>query len=502
MNFTEYLACDATALAQAVARGEVSATELLELALAQQARVHGRINAVCRLMEPQARAQLAGPLAGPFAGVPLLIKDVTHDYAGLPTSAGSRALLRVIPSEHSAVVRRFLQAGFVIFGKTNLPEFGLKGVTDPQAFGRTNNPWDPARTPGGSSGGAAAAIASGIVPLAAASDGGGSIRIPASYCGLFGLRPSRGRVSVGPGSGEIWFGASSEGVLSRSVRDSAAALDALRGPEPGDPFVIAEPAAAYTELMGHDPGRLRIGYSLESPLGTPVHAQAQAAVHEAVALLRGLGHEVEPAAPRFDGAALAASFVNIYFGQVAAAVAAAQAQGARREEFEDLTRVLAALGRARSAASVVTQLDRWNEFSRALGRFHRDHDLLLTPTVAAPAVLHGTGDPSAAEMRVFDLLERSGLLGVLARAGLLDGTIARMTRENLQYVPFTQLANLTGTPAMSVPLHWTPEGLPMGVQFVAPFGREDRLLQLARQLELARPWFHRLPHWLGAGAMP
>ena len=415
MNFTQYLTCDATALAQAVAHGETTPAELLDLALAQHARVHDRLNAICRLMEPQARRQLAQPLAGPFAGVPFLIKDVTHDYAGLPTSNGSRSMLGIVPAEHSTIVRRFLDAGLIIFGKTNLPEFGLKAVTDPVAFGRTNNPWDLTRTPGGSSGGTAAAVAAGIVPMAAASDGGGSIRIPASCCGIFGLRPSRGRVSVGPGSGEIWFGASSEGVLSRSVRDTAAALDLLHGPEPGDPFVIAGPAEPYSELMQRDPGRLRIGYSARSPIGTPVHAEALAAVDGAVELLRGLGHSVEEAMPQIDGAALAASYINIYFGHVGAAVHSARTQGARPAHFERLTRVLAALGRAQSAASVVTQLDHWNEFSRALGRFHQRYDLLLTPTVAALPVAHGTGDPTGAELCALQLLERSGLLGLLAR---------------------------------------------------------------------------------------
>jgi amidase len=496
MKENEYLQHDATGLGALVRRGEVSAIELLELALRQNATAQPKTNAVCRLMEGEARAQAAKPLTGPFAGVPFLIKDCAQDYAGLPTSFGNRAMAGIVAHQHSHVVRRFLEAGFVIFGKTNVPEFALKAVTDSKLFGAAQNPWDFARTPGGSSGGAAAAVASGVVPMASGNDGGGSIRIPAAYCGLFGLRPSRGRISAGPAEGEIWFGASAEGVLSRSVRDTAAVLDLLAGGEAGDPFVIARPSEPYAEAMQRDPPRLRIGFSSVSPIGTDVHPEAVAAVNDAAKLLASLGHEVEEAAPEIDGAALATSFLHIYFGQVAAFVAQARANGAGDADFELLTRVLATLGNATSAGALTAQLRKWNEFARALSRFHARYDLLLTPTVAYPAILHGQGDPSAAEQAVLSLLDRTGLLGLLARMGVLNGMTDKIARDSLQYVPFTQAANLTGTPAMSVPLHWTAEGLPLGVQFVARFGEEDRLLQLARQLEVARPWFSRLPAWV------
>ena len=497
MKFTDYLACDATRLAELVARREVSADELLALALAQHARTHGRINAVCRTLEPQARAQLAGPpLAGPFAGVPFLLKDGVQDVAGLPTGYGSAGMQRVVPAATAHVVERYLAAGLVVFGKTNLPEFALKGVTDSRANGRTNNPWNLDHVPGGSSGGAAAAIAAGVVPMAAGADGGGSIRIPAACCGLFGLRPSRGRVSSGPGIGEAWFGASSEGVLSRSVRDTARALDAIAGNAPGDPFVVARPSEPYAEAMQRAPKRLRIGFTTTSPLGTPVHAQAVAAVADAASLLASLGHDVEEAAPDIDGPLLARNYLHVYFGQVPAAMARAYAAGARRGEFEPLTRLIETLGKATSAGTLTHNLAQWNQHARALAGFHQRFDLLLTPTLAHPPVRHGAGDPPRLQQVVLDLLDRSGLVGVLARAGLLASTVDRIATDSLQYVPFTQLANLTGTPAMSVPLHWTPDGLPLGVQFVAPFGREDVLLQLAAQLEQARPWFGRLPAWV------
>jgi amidase len=493
MQLAEYLASDATALAQHVARGEVRPGELLDLALAQHRRVHGSVNAIVRLMETEARSQLSGPLAGPFAGVPFLIKDGVQDYAGIPTTYGSRAMAGFIPARHAHVVERYLKAGLVIFGKTNLPEFAIRAVTDPELFGRTNNPWDLARTPGGSSGGAAAAVAAGIVPMAAGNDGGGSLRIPAACCGLFSLRPSRGRVSSGPDIGEVWFGASSEGVISRSVRDSALALDLLQGAEPGDPFVIAPPAEPYAQAMLREPGRLRIGFTAASPIGTEVHPEAVQAVRQAARLLESLGHHVEEAAPRIDGAALAQSYLHLYFGQIPAAVARAKSLGARERDLEMMNRILVTLGSSVSATQLSTQLNRWNEFSRALAAFHAQYDLLLTPTLAAPPVTHGTGDPSGVEKSLFGFLHGTGVMGVLARLGLLDSTVRKIATDNLRYVPFTQLSNLTGTPSMSVPLHWTADGLPLGVQFVGPFGSEDRLLQLAHQLEQAQPWFERLP---------
>jgi amidase len=495
MKFADYRQHDATALADLVARREVSAPELLDVALARLAEVQPALNPVCRPMEAEARAQLAAPrpLRGPFAGVPFLVKDASQDVAGLPTSYGSRSMIGTVPREHAAVVRRCLEAGFVIFGKTNTPEFALKGVTDPELFGRTSNPWNPAHTPGGSSGGAAAAVASGVVPMAAGNDGGGSIRIPAACCGLFGLRPSRGRVSQGPAIGEVWYGASSEGVLSRSVRDTARVLDLLQGAEPGDPFVIAPPAEPYLKAMQREPGRLRIGFSTASPIGTPVHAEAVAAVQDAVRLLQSLGHEVEEASPEVDGEALARSFLVLYFGQVASAMARARKTGAKDADFELLSRVIETLGGTIDAGAATTELLAWNAYARGLARFHARFDLLLTPTLATPPIRHEDGELARGEQRLLAVLDRTGLLRVLARLGALDATVDRLAKENLEYYPFTQLSNLTGTPSMSVPLHWTAAGLPLGVQFVAPFGREDRLLQLARQLEQVRPWFGRVP---------
>ncbi len=497
MQLTEYLGFDATGLAQLVKSGEVSPQELLDCALAQSAKVNPTTNAVCRSLEAQAQRQLETlkPDA-PFAGVPFLIKDGVQDYAGVPTSYGSRAMLGIVPTQHANVVRRYLDAGFLVFGKTNLPEFALKAATDSKVWGRANNPWNLDRTTGGSSGGSAAAVASGVVPMAAANDGGGSIRIPASYCGLLGLRPSRGRISSGPAMGEIWSGASSEGVLSRTVRDTARALDVLQGSEPGDPFTVAAPTEAYASAMLRDPGTLRIGYTVQSPIGTPVDAQAVAAVHDAVALLRSLGHEVQEQGPAVDGNALSRSYLHMYFGHMHAITHMARRAGARSSDFELLTRILATLGANTPSGTFVAEVDAWNTYARALGQFHTRFDMLLTPTAATPAPLHGAADLPAAQEWALSVLERTGIFGLLAKMGLLNGMIDQIARDSLSFVPFTQLSNLTGTPAMSVPLHTTPDGLPVGVQFIARFGHEDRLLQLAHQLQTARDWSQKLPAWV------
>lgn len=492
MNHAEYLRHDATALAALVARGDVTPAELLALAQAQLDRVQPTLNALLRPLPELARAQLARPPHGPLGGVPLLVKDSVLDVAGVPTSYGSRSMAGYVPAVNAAPLQRLLDAGAVVFGKTNLPEFGLKGVSDSAAFGRVSNPWDPARTPGGSSGGSAAAVAAGVVPMAGGNDGGGSLRIPAACCGLFALKPSRGRISHGPGLGEIWFGACSEGVLSRSVRDTALALDILCGPEPGDPFATTAPPSFVTRLQQPGP-RLRVAFSAASPIGTPVDAEAVAAVQQAAALLASLGHEVEEATPELDGQAVAQAYLQLYFAQVPVAIDQARALGAAAGDFELLTRVTAALGRATSAAASTGWLLQWNGFARRLAQFQQRFDVWLTPTLAGPPLLHGATDPPPALRAALQVLLSTGLLGLLARTGLMQGLIDTIARDNLAPYPFTQLANLTGVPAMSLPLHWTAAGLPLGVQVVGRMGDELTLLRLAAQLEQAQPWFDRLP---------
>ncbi|MBU6247337.1 MAG: amidase [Xanthomonadaceae bacterium] len=494
--FDEYARHDATALAALIARREVSAAEVLEAALARAAAVNPLLAAICLPMEEIARARAAGPLSGPFAGVPFLLKDMAQDYAGVPSPSGSRALRHWVPDHHSEIVRRFLDAGLVVFGKTASPEFALKAETAPRVWPQpTRNPWDPARTPGGSSGGAAAAVAAGIVPMAGASDGGGSIRIPAAYCGLFGLRPSRGRVPNGPDEAEHWEGASSQHVISRSVRDSARMLDAIAGPEHGAPFAIAPPAGSWSGAIARPPRRLRIGFSTRSPLGTAMHPQCVEATRRAAAVLADLGHHVEEAAPAIDGGELARCYVTMYFGHTAAAMAQArELTGAGEGEFELETRILGLLGRALSAREYVRRHARWNTFNHALADFHRRYDLYLTPTTAQPPNRIGELDTPPAQRR----LAQAVLALRAGRLLMLTGMVDELVEASLSRVPFTQLSNLTGTPSMSVPLHRAAveDGgpvVPFGVQFVAPFGDEATLLQLAAQLEQAVPWHEYRP---------
>jgi amidase len=496
--FKEYGEYDATGLAELVARGEIAPDELLEAAIARAEALNPRLNAINIPMFEIGRARAGGALSGPFAGVPFLIKDIAQDYAGVATTAGSRALRNWIAPVHAEIVERFLRAGLVIFGKTATPEFALKAQTETSLWGATRNPWDPGRTPGGSSGGAAAAVAAGIVPMAGASDGGGSIRIPASYCGLFGLRPSRGRVPPGPLHGEHWEGASSEHVLSRSVRDSARMLDAIAGAAVGAPFAIAPPPHAFAEEIRQAPGRLRIGFCTRSPIGTRVDPSCVEAVRGAAVLLEQLGHQVEEAEPQVDGMALARCFMHMYFGQVAASMAEARRAGASDADFELDTRALGMLGRALNAGEYVSSHKQWNEFARALGRFHQTYDLYLIPSTAMPPSRIGEPRMPVAQQAALRVILRLGVGRLLLKSGLVE----QMVIESLQRVPFTQLSNFTGTPSMSVPLHYAPAEpggpqLPVGVQFVARFGEEATLLRLAAQLEQARPWKDRRPQESG-----
>ena len=498
ISIDDYQQRDALGLAELVRNREVTAAELLDAALARNAAVNPKINAVVVPMDHIARERVRQPLGGTFGGVPFLIKDIQQDYAGVPTSAGSRAFRDYRPALHASFVQRVIESGVVIFGKTNTPELALKGTTEPELFGPTRNPWNLDHTSGGSSGGAAAAVAAGIVPMAGASDGGGSIRIPAACCGLFGLRPSRGRVSAGPASGEVWEGASSEHVITRSVRDSAAMLDVLQGATSGDPFRIASPERPYIEETRREPGRLRIAFSTRSPIDLGVDPACVSAVHDTARLLESLGHTVVEAEPKIDGTALAESFLAMYLGQVAATVAEARTlTGARESAFELDTRALALLGRSLPAGEYVSARRRWNEFARALGRFREQYDLYLTPTLASPPARIGEQNTSRAEqigLRPFLALGLGKLLLRLDKLLLRSGLVQNSARLSLARVPFTQLSNLTGTPSMSVPLHWTQTGLPIGVQFIARFGDEATLFRLAAQLEQARPWKDRRPN--------
>lgn len=492
ISVADYQRHDGLGLAALVRDGEVSAGELLEVAIARAEAVNPQLNAIIVPMHEIARERAKQALSGPFAGVPFLTKDLFQEYAGAPVAYGCNAMRQAayIAPEHAEITRRWLDAGVVVFGRTNTPEFGAKGITEPDAWGATRNPWNTAHTPGGSSGGSAAAVSAGIVPMAGANDGGGSIRIPAACCGLFGIKPGRGRTPWGPRYGEVMHGAAMNHIVSRSVRDSAAMLDATHGPEAGSLFHIEPPARPYLEEVTREPGRLRIGFSSQSPIGTSVHPEAVRAVENAAKLFESLGHHVEPAAPAVDGMQLAQDFLMMWFANCAATVDEIQAQtGCGNSGFELDTLAMTAFGRVQRAPDYVKSYLRWNDYSRQLAQFHQRYDLWLTPTLAHPPARVGeiaTPKWQHAALKVMLALR-------LSRLALTAGIVEQMARENLKWVPYTQLANLTGVPAMSLPLHMTEEGLPLGVQLVASHGGEGLLFQLAGQVERAQPWAHRQP---------
>ncbi|MFC7343469.1 amidase [Saccharopolyspora griseoalba] len=484
MDVSEYLEHDGLGLAGLIAEGEVTAPEVLAAARERARAVNPRINAVVRRLDEHADQRAAQPLTGQFAGVPFLLKDLHQDLAGYPTSNGCRAYLNRPATWTSTVVQRWLDAGLVIFGKTNTPAFGVKGTTDPEVFGPTRNPWNLERTPGGSSGGSAAAVAAGIVPAAAASDGGGSIRIPAACNGLVGLKPGRGLVPAGPGAGEPLNGLSTNGVISRTVRDTAALLDVVIGEEADSPFAAAKPGGLLDALEA-PPGRLRVGWTARCALRPEPHPEAVRAVERAAELLAELGHEVEEVDPPHDDRQLGRDFLSIWIvGQAIELARAKRETGCGDEGFELETLLLAALGEAASAVRTQAAQERRAEHTAALAAFHDRYDLLLTPTLAEPPIRIGSLDMPAAQRFAGRLALRTGTSRLLKHLGVVDEVVER----NLAWVPFTQLANLTGRPAISLPLHRTPDDLPLGVQFVGPLRSEPTLLRLARQLEEAAPW--------------
>jgi amidase len=335
-------------------------------------------------------------------------------------------------------------------------------------------------------------VASGIVPLAGAGDGGGSIRIPAAYCGLFGLKPSRGRNPSGPDCGRIWQDAVQEHVITRSVRDSAAILDATHGPDTGALYIIKPPATPYLEEIKKDPGKLRIGFCTRSPIGTPVHPECVSGVQTTARLLEDLGHHVEEAEPNIDGKRLAESYLMMYFGEIAADIRNLKnliGRKARIGDVEDLTWTLGLLGNSFSAGEFVEAIRTWDTAARQMGQFFSKYDIYLTPVTAVPPLKIAELDPKPAEMVLMKGINKLGLGKILK----LSGIVGPLAEKSFEKMPFTQLANLTGLPAMSVPLHWTSDGLPVGSHFIAPFGDEAALFRLAAQLENASPWCDRRP---------
>lgn len=492
-GFAEYDQYDGLGLAALVREKKVTPRELCEEAIRCIEKLNPELNAVVTPMFDFGRdAAEKNTADGPFAGVPFLLKDLISAFAGVRLTWGCRAYKDYIPDYDSELVKRFKKAGLITLGKTNTPEFGLMGITEPELFGPTRNPWNTERTSGGSSGGSAAAVASGMVPIASGGDGGGSIRIPACYCGLVGLKPTRGRTPTGPKYGRLWQGAVVEHVLTRSVRDSAAMLDAICGVDKGAPYIIKPPDMPYSEEIKRDAGSLKIAFNTESPLGTGTHESCADAVIKTARLLESLGHNVEEAKPSLDGLRLANSYFTMYFGETAADIKHAEAvlkKKVGQDDFEITTWFFGQLGRCYSAGDFVEAMREWDIAARTMGEFHRKYDLYLTPTVAYPAAKIGELMPKSYEeaaMKIFSVLK----LGSLAK---VSGMVNQIAIKTLAKTPFTQLANFTGQPAMNIPLHWDEQGMPCGVQFVAPFGDEATLFRLAAQLEKANPWFNRRP---------
>jgi amidase len=475
---TDLASLDATAQAELVRNGDAQPIELVDAAIARIESVNDELNAVIHPLFDRARAAAGATLPdGPFRGVPIVVKDLDGTLAGAPYYGGNRLLrqLNYTPTVTSHVFAKLEAAGFVIVGKTNTPELGLMTSTEPQTYGPTHNPWDTTRTPGGSSGGSAAAVASGMVPLAHAGDGGGSIRIPSSMCGLFGLKPSRGRVSMGPDEAEVWSGFVMRHVVTRTVRDSAAVLDVLAGYMTGDPDPAPPPQRPYVQEVRADPGKLRIGVRTTAPgdlaATDPV---CVAAAEDAAALLASLGHTVVDASPGALGEGdLMGNFSAVIMSWVRAEVAEIAGIAGRpvtADDVEPMTWLFHEIGSGFDGGAYVTARNELHRWARRVVSWWLDDgfDLLLTPTVAEPPP-------------------------VLGDIGRQDDGGANASQRVIPFAAYPAPFNVTGQPAMSVPLYWSDSGLPIGVQLVAAPYREDVLIRVGAQLEAARPWADRRP---------
>ena len=463
----DYERYDGVGLAELVRRREVTAEEVLEAALARIEARNPALNAVVTRMDDQARAAIAAGLPpGPFTGVPYLLKDLGALYSGAVTSYGGRLFADNVADHDSEITVRLRRAGLVIAGKTNTPEMGLAPSTEPRLFGPTRNPWNLEYSAGGSSGGAAAAVASGMLPMAHATDGGGSIRIPASCCGLFGLKPTRARNPMGPDAGEGWGGASVGHAVTWSVRDSAALLDATSGPDVGDPYWAPPPVGPFLAEVGRDPRPLRIALTTTPWHDAPVDPECAAAAHAAARLCQSLGHHVEEARPEIDEAAWRQATRVIIAANVTFSLetrAAALGRALVEDDVERMTWERVVDGRRMSAADYARSISIVHRVGRAVARFFQRYDVLVTPTMCQPPHRLGVLDMSTTDADAY-------LAAVLASIG------------------FTSLFNSSGNPAMTVPLAVSPSGLPLGVQFAARFGDEATLLRLGSQLEIAQPW--------------
>lgn len=489
MEGFSYKNYDGLGLAELIKKKQLQPKEVLDAAIQTVEQQNPSLNAVIRPMYEKAEKQMGSvDLTGAFAGVPMLLKDIGQEIVGEKMTEGSKALQSYLAEADSEYVKQVRKTGAVFIGQTNVPEFALMGITEPSFYGPTRNPWNLNYTPGGSSGGSAAAVASGMVPIAGANDGGGSIRIPGAYCGLFGMKPTRGRTPVGPKRGRNWQGASVDHILSRSVRDSAAMLDEIKYFEKGAAFYAPSFEGSYLQMLQAPlTEKRRIAFSVRSPLGSEVQQECKTAVYNAAKLLESMGYEVEEVDAPVDGRKIAKSYLTMYFGEVAAAIASLEDVLGRKAVISDVeltTWILGLVGKATSAEEVVLSIREWDRAAFAMETFHETYDFYMTPTTAFLPAKIGELEPKKSEQLAMQFASKLSMGGLLKKAGIVE----QVAESNLMRTPFTQLANLTGQPAMTVPLHLSAEGLPVGVQFMAARGREDLLYALAGQLEQSDLW--------------
>ena len=469
---SEFTWLDATAQADLVRTKDVKPLELVEAAIDRIERLNPQLNAVVYKLYDQARARANSVLPdGPFKGVPFLLKNILGLCAGAPNDQSSKFVQGFVAPFDSTLVARYKKAGVVICGVTNAPEFGLMPTTEPTLFGPAHNPWNLAHTTGGSSGGSAAAVAAGLVPFAHANDGGGSIRIPASCCGLVGLKPTRARNPMGPTVGDVFSGLVAEHILSRSVRDSAAMLDATAGPDLGDPYVAPPPARPYAEEVGAPVGKLRIAFSTTTPTGVPLHPDCKTAVEDAAQLCESLGHEVVESAPTLEAEKITPMFMALWGGGLAWTIDSYShllGKAPTADQFEPGTWGLYQHGKHVTASQYLLAVQWLQGMSRQIAQWMSGFDVWLTPTLGMPPLPLGAMDSSPED----------------PNAGM---------RVAAAFVPYTPLTNVTGQPSLSLPLYWNDDGLPIGTLFTGQFGDEATLFRLAAQLEAARPWGDKRP---------
>ncbi|MBT2600605.1 MULTISPECIES: amidase family protein [unclassified Oceanobacillus] len=489
MNFKEYISYDAIGLANLIKNKEIHPKELINVAFHRLKQVNDELNIITHSREERVKKESLNERTipnGMFQGVPILMKNISQAIEGEPMSSGSKLLKDATYKHDNYFVKKFREAGFLFMGHTNTPEFGLKNITEPELYGATHNPWNTLYSPGGSSGGAAAAIASGVVSLAGASDGGGSIRIPASFTGLFGLKPTRGRTPVGPGVGRQWQGASINFVLSRSVRDSAAMLDQLQVIEPHAAFQTPLYEGSYlNDIEKSQEKSLKIAYSTESPVGTPVSEDAKKAVNNLIQLLRDEGYDIEEVNHPVDGKQLMKDYYIMNSGEMNATILSLENMLNRKLTDDDMeveSWLLHRAGKSVSAAAYSQSLSSWDIAAEKMAYFHQAYDFYITPSTAYSAPKVGELTMTKEKKEYYkEYIEK--VSNVEKQDIIYD-----MFLPSLTYTPFTQLANLTGQPAMSLPLYLTKQGLPLGVQVMANKGEEHRLLRFARYLEQSHLW--------------